>query len=151
MAPAEMGLRGEEDKWTRWSLVWRDHKAILGLWGAQVQGLRDASSSRRRGSASTRTAEPWTRWSRCTSRTRAATIFTYTRDMLSASINPPAVYGTVNFNGGGRYVLDFTDCTVEDLAVGNPVEFSFRIKYYDSKRDITNYFWKAVPAVEEVK
>jgi hypothetical protein len=34
--------------------------------------------------------------------------------------------------------------------VGNPVDFSFRIKFYDSKRDITNYFWKARPVVGEV-
>jgi uncharacterized OB-fold protein len=71
--------------------------------------------------------------------------------MLAASINPPAIYGNVEINGGGRLLMDFTDCTIEDLRVGMPVEFSFRVKFYDPKRDITNYFWKAVPAGEEVK
>ena len=33
-------------------------------------------------------------------------------------------------------------------AVGAPVELSFRVKYYDQIRDISDYFWKAVPAVE---
>ena len=75
-------------------------------------------------------------------------IGTFTSDMLAASINPPACYGTVNFNGGGRYLFDFTDCTVEDLTVGGEVEFSFRIKYYYQIRDITDYFWKAVPVAE---
>ena len=36
------------------------------------------------------------------------------------------------------------------IAVGMAVDFSFRKKYYDPKRDITFYFWKAVPASKEV-
>jgi uncharacterized OB-fold protein len=68
--------------------------------------------------------------------------------MLAASINPPAIYGSVNFNLGGRFLFDFTDCTVDDLAVGSPVDLSFRVKYYDALRDITDYFWKAVPVAE---
>jgi len=47
-------------------------------------------------------------------------------------------------------MFEFTDCTLEDLQVGRPVEFTFRIKYYDPKRDTTFYFWKAVPATKEV-
>lgn len=50
---------------------------------------------------------------------------------------------------GGRYLMDFTDCVVDDLAVGNPVEFSFRVKHRDIQHDITNYFWKAVPVAKE--
>ena len=34
------------------------------------------------------------------------------------------------------------------LATGLPVAFSFRKKYYDQKRDIHGYFWKAVPQKE---
>ena len=44
--------------------------------------------------------------------------------------------------------LDFTDCAVEDVKVGMPVELSFRRKYYDEIRGIHGYFWKAVPVVE---
>ena len=54
---------------------------------------------------------------------KGGTVFSYTGDMLAASLNPPAVYGTVSFNGGGRTVLDFTDCTVEDLAVGKALDY----------------------------
>ena len=31
MVPADTGLRGEEQKWTRWTLQWRNHKMILGM------------------------------------------------------------------------------------------------------------------------
>jgi uncharacterized OB-fold protein len=78
-------------------------------------------------------------------------VFSFTSDMLAATINPPAMYGGIDINGGGRFQMDFTDCTIDDLAVGKQVDFSFRIKYYDSRRDITNYFWKAVPIAEEAK
>jgi uncharacterized OB-fold protein len=70
--------------------------------------------------------------------------------MLAASYDPPAAYGNIEFNGGGKMLMDFTDCTADDLEVGMPMEFSFRIKLYDPKRDVTNYFWKAVPVPEEV-
>ncbi len=77
-------------------------------------------------------------------------IASYTGDMLAASYNPPAVYGAIQFEGGGKFYFDFTDCDLESLATGMPVSMSFRRKYYDKKRDIVGYFWKAVPT-EEVK
>ena len=149
MAPPELGLRGEVDKETRWSLVWRDHKSILGLWGGKCKACGQ---------------QQWPAKRMCVNpdcgaidqmepvylADKGGTVFSYTGDMLAASLNPPAVYGSVSFNGGGRTVLDFTDCTVEDLAVGDPLDFTFRIKFYDPKRDIVNYFWKARPVLGEV-
>jgi len=79
---------------------------------------------------------------------KAGNIFNYTGDMLAASLNPPAMHGQVDFDGGGRYWFDFTDCTLDELNVGMPVEMSFRKKYYDDRRDIHGYFWKAVPIKE---
>ena len=46
-------------------------------------------------------------------------------------------------------MFDFTDCDLEELAVQMPVRMSFRRKYFDKKRDISGYFWKAVPIQEE--
>jgi uncharacterized OB-fold protein len=77
-------------------------------------------------------------------------INSYTGDMLAASYDPPAIYGAVTFEGGGKYYFDFTDCDLDGLATGMPVAMSFRKKYYDPKREIAGYFWKAVP-VQEVK
>lgn len=150
MAPPELGIRGETDKESRWTLIWRDHKAILGLVGAKCLACDTQQFPPRRMCANP-DCGAIDRMEPVYLADKGGKIFTYTGDMLAASLNPPAVYGTVSFNGGGRAILDFTDCAVEDLAVGNPVDFSFRIKFYDSKRDITNYFWRAIPAVEEVK
>lgn len=48
-------------------------------------------------------------------------------------------------------MMDFTDCALEDLKVGMPVHFSFRVKYTDTKRDDTFYFWKAIPSGEAIE
>jgi uncharacterized OB-fold protein len=77
-------------------------------------------------------------------------IVSYTGDNLAASLNPPAIYGQVVFEEGGKYMFDFTDCDLESLSTGMGVEMSFRRKYRDQKRDIAGYFWKAVPIKEEV-
>ena len=118
------GLRGEEQKWTRWSLLWRNHKAILGPGGRASARSAAPSSSRPRGSASTRTAGPSTRWSRSYLSDKGGKIFSFTSDML-CRLHQPArhVRHGRQFNGGGRYVFDFTDCTMDDLAVGKSGRF----------------------------
>jgi uncharacterized OB-fold protein len=65
--------------------------------------------------------------------------------MLAVSVDPPAVYGLVQFEGGGRALFDFTDCELGEVKVGQPVKMSFRMKYYDEPRDFHGYYWKAVP------
>jgi uncharacterized OB-fold protein len=72
-------------------------------------------------------------------------VVSFTGDMLAVSYNPPAIYGAVTFDGGGKFYFDFTDCALKDLSTGTPVSLSFRRKYYDKKREISGYFWKAVP------
>jgi uncharacterized OB-fold protein len=77
-------------------------------------------------------------------------IASYTGDMLAPSFDPPTIYGSVVFEGGGKDIFDFTDCTLEELKTGMAVSMSFRRKYYDKLRGISGYFWKAVP-LKEVK
>jgi len=149
IAPVELGLRGEEDQVTRWSMAWRSRKAILGLQGSRCRECGTQQYPPQRvcvnpDCGAVDQMEP------VNLSDKGGKIVSYTSDMLAATINPPAIYGNVDFNGGGRAMFEFTDCTVDDLRVGKPVEFSFRIKYYDPRRDITFYFWKAVPVSEEV-
>jgi len=53
----------------------------------------------------------------------------------------------IQFDNGGRMMMDFTDCTLDDVEVGVPMKPSFRKKYVDQKRGFTGYFWKAVPQI----
>ena len=48
-----------------------------------------------------------------------ARVKTYTGDLLAVSVDPPAIYGLVQFEGGGRFVADFTDCALDDVYVGS--------------------------------
>jgi uncharacterized OB-fold protein len=74
-------------------------------------------------------------------------LFTYTGDNLAFSPAPPAIYGIVDFDGGGRYVFDLTDVDLEEVQVGMSIEMRFRKKYVDEKAGIHGYFWKGVPVV----
>lgn len=150
MVPAELGLRGEENKWTRWSLMWRERKTILSMEGSKctacgTQQYPPQKICVKPECGAVDQGEP------VYLADRGGNIFSFTSDMLAATVNPPAMYGAVNINGGGKFIMDFTDCSLDDLKVGGPVEFSFRVKYRDKARDITNYFWKAVPVAEEVE
>ena len=74
-----------------------------------------------------------------------ARIKTFTGDLLAVSVDPPAIYGMVQFEGGGRFMADFTDCELADCKVGLPVKMVFRRRFTDDERGFSGYFWKAVP------
>jgi hydroxymethylglutaryl-CoA synthase len=77
---------------------------------------------------------------------RKGKLFSYTGDSLAFSASPPELYGIVDFDGGGRFNFNLTDCELEALSVDMPVEMTFRRKYVDGVRGIHGYFWKAMPA-----
>jgi hydroxymethylglutaryl-CoA synthase len=70
-------------------------------------------------------------------------LFTYAVDQLQPTKNPPGLNGVVDFDGGGRLICELTDYDLEKVAVGMPVEMTFR-KLAEGK-GIVNYFWKAKP------
>ncbi|HEV3394775.1 MAG TPA: OB-fold domain-containing protein, partial [Xanthobacteraceae bacterium] len=72
-------------------------------------------------------------------------INSYTADRLTYSPDPPACYGMIQFDAGGRVMIDFTDVDAESLAVGQPMRMMFRIKDVDAQRHFRRYFWKAAP------
>jgi len=147
MLPVEVGMRGEEERLTRWSLVWRSRKAILSLTGTKCLecGTQQYPPQRVCVNPDCGAVDHMVD---VTMSEKGGKIVSFTSDMLAATINPPAIYGNIDFEGGGRLMMDFTDCALDDLQVGNSVSFVFRIKYIDPKRDTTFYFWKAVPSGE---
>lgn len=144
--PVETGIRGESQAPTAFSTMWRDRRSILGLVGSKCKacGLAQFPTQRICANPECRAIdemEPY-RFSG-----RQGKIFTFTGDMLAFSYDPPQVYGIVDMEGGGRLYLDFTDCDLQKLKVGQKVDVSFRRKYYDEQRGIHGYFWKAVPQI----
>ncbi len=74
---------------------------------------------------------------------KKATLFSYTIDHLQPTLNPPGVNGVIDFDGGGRMIVELTDCNIEKVRVGMMVEMTFRKMF--TSRGIHNYFWKAKP------
>jgi len=70
----------------------------------------------------------------------------FTADQLTYCPDPPACYGMVTFEEGGRFMADFTDVDAPDLKVGMRMRMMFRIKEVDAQRGFVKYFWKAAPA-----
>ncbi|MHB1420918.1 MAG: hydroxymethylglutaryl-CoA synthase family protein [Bacillota bacterium] len=147
MVPLEIGIRGEEISFTQISAHYRERKTLFGLVGAKCIKCGTPQYPAQRvcvnpDCGAIDSMEDYT------FSDKTAYLFTYTADSLAASPDPPAMYGMVNFEGGGRWKFDLTDCDLQSLQVGMPLRMSFRRKYVDEARSNYNYFWKAVPVKE---
>ncbi len=144
---ADLGIRGEANPNASLTALWRKRKMILGFQGAKC--LRCGTPQF--------PAQPvcvnpdcgaYGQFEDYPFSDKSGSILMFTGDLLSPSVDPPAVYGLVGFEGGGRAFLDFTDCDMNRIRVGMPVTMSFRRRNRDQARGFTGYFWKAVPAAQ---
>ncbi|MBN1945721.1 MAG: hydroxymethylglutaryl-CoA synthase family protein [Bradymonadales bacterium] len=140
----EYGIRGELGGQTPMTALYRDRKMILGLMGARCTACQTPQFP----------PQPYCVNPECGAfdqmeeyhfSERLGRVVMYTGDRLAVTTDPPAIYGLVQFEGGGRMLLDFTDCALEEVSVGLGVRMSFRKRWYDKERGYTGYFWKAVP------
>ena len=76
---------------------------------------------------------------------KPAKVVTWSADHLTYTPDPPACYGLIQFEGGGRIFANFTDVEGPEIDVGSAMRMVFRIKEFDHKRGFRRYFWKAVP------
>ncbi|UCG84425.1 MAG: hydroxymethylglutaryl-CoA synthase family protein [Dehalococcoidia bacterium] len=140
----DTGRRGEDVGATQMSTLWRERRMVLGLCGSICRRCGTPQFPRQVVCANPDCGAvnemDTYRFS-----DKSGHMFTYTGDSLAPSPNPPAIYGVVAFDGGGRYTFDLTDCDLNALEVGMPVEMSFRRKYRDTLRGVHGYFWKATP------
>jgi uncharacterized OB-fold protein len=74
---------------------------------------------------------------------KKAELFTFTKDNLFATIDPPQVMSVVEIEGGYRIYCQMTDRNPDQVKVGMPLEMSFR-KIHEA-RGLNNYFWKCRP------
>jgi hydroxymethylglutaryl-CoA synthase len=140
----EGGIRAEAIPYTALSLTWRDRREILGLCGTRCKKCGTPQYPAQRvcvnpDCGAIDEMEPY-RFS-----DKKGKVFSFTGDMLAFTPNPPGIYAVTDFDGGGRYWFDVTDCDLESMEIGMPVEISLRRKYIDEKGGIFGYFWKAVP------
>jgi 3-hydroxy-3-methylglutaryl CoA synthase len=140
----DTGGRGEEVAATQLSTLWRERRMILGLCGSKCRRCGTPQYPPQEICANPSCGAIHEMDSYRFS-DKKAKLFTYTGDVLAFSPSPPAIYGMVEFEGGGRWLMDLTDCELESLEVGRPIEMSFRRKYHDAYRGQHTYFWKATP------
>jgi 3-hydroxy-3-methylglutaryl CoA synthase len=140
----DTGGRGEEVASTQQSILWRERRMIVGLVGSKCRRCGTPQYPRQEICANPKCGAMGEMDSYRFS-DRKGSLFTYTGDVLAFSPSPPAIYATVDFEGGGRWLFDLTDSELEALEVGMPVEMSFRRKYHDAYRGQRVYFWKATP------
>jgi 3-hydroxy-3-methylglutaryl CoA synthase len=140
----ERGMRAEADKGTPLSLLYRNREMITSLIGGRCRACGTVQYPRGRYCVSpqckaldSQDDEPFAE--------RLATVMSYTADQLTYCPDPPAYYGMVEFDGGGRMMIDFTDVDDGKLDVGTPMRMMFRIKDVDAARGFVRYFWKAAP------
>ena len=143
--PIETGIRGEEtiSTPTQVSRLWRERRQILALCGSKCKRCGTPQYPYQRICVKPDCGAIDEMEDYCFSEKKGS-LFTYTGDNLAFSPNPPSMYGVVDFAGGGRFWFDLTDCDLDSVEVGMPVEMSFRRKYVDM-RGIHTYFWKATP------
>lgn len=140
----ERGMRGEQDKKTALTTAWRHHRALLGLVGGRCRVTGEVHFPPSRysytpGAPALDTQEPYPLAE------RLGTVRSWSAEYLSFHLSPPHQYGQVDFDGGGRILMDFTDVAKGDIATGTRVEMVFRIKDIDDVRGFKRYFWKATP------
>ncbi|HEV8310831.1 MAG TPA: OB-fold domain-containing protein [Methylomirabilota bacterium] len=74
---------------------------------------------------------------------RRGRVFTFTRDHLVPSPDPPTVMVAADLEGGGRFYTQMTDCDPAAVTFDTPVELTFR-RFHEGG-ELVNYFWKFRP------
>ncbi len=141
--PIEVGWRGEVGP-TQLPMTWRERRAILALNGSRCKhcGTPQYPPQRICVNPDCGAIDEMEDYNFAG---KKATFFSYTKDRLAFNMDPPQVYGSVDFEGGGRYTFDVTDVMGTEMEVGMPMEMTFRRKYADEVRGIYGYCWKAMP------
>lgn len=141
----ERGMRAEQDKQTALTTLYRNRSFLLGFNGGKCTKCGTAQIPKTKicvnpncGSHDSQLDESFSE--------KKATIMSWTSDQLAYSLDPPAHYGMVQFEGGGRLMTDFTDIEHDEIKVDMPIRMVFRIKDLDEQRGFVRYFWKASPA-----
>ena len=143
MLPVDRGMRAEFDQKQALTALYRNRKSVLGLVAGRSKETGSVQFPRSDIAVDTRAAAAQEDYPLAD---RTARILTFTADNLTYTLDPPAYYGMVEFDGGGRMSAEFCDASMDDMRVGRPMRMMFRVKSADEQRGFIKYFWKAAPA-----
>lgn len=77
---------------------------------------------------------------------RRGKVFTFTKDHLPPTPDPPVIMASSDMEGGGRFYGQITDCDPASVEVGMEVELTFRRLHEGG--GFINYFWKQMPVLK---
>jgi hydroxymethylglutaryl-CoA synthase len=72
-----------------------------------------------------------------------ARVVSFSHDYVMETLDSPVTVAFVDFDGGGRILCDMTDRDPDEVAVGMPVDMTFRRLYFVG--GVYNYWWKCQP------
>jgi 3-hydroxy-3-methylglutaryl CoA synthase len=143
----ERGMRSETDKATALSSLYRNRETVTSFAGGKCSKCgtlqfprSDICVNPNCNAIGTQEPHPFA--------DMAGRIKSYTADRLTYAPDPPSCYGMIEFEEGGRVMIDFTDIDADALKVGQPMRMMFRIKDIDTARGFRRYYWKAAPAAK---
>jgi len=140
----ERGMRAEFDQKQPLTALWRNRRTVLGLVGGRCKETGTVQFPRSEIGVSPNSRSVGTQEDYFLAE-RTAKILTHTADHLTYTPDPPAYYGMIEFEEGGRMNAEFCDIDADDISVGREMRMMFRIKAQDELRGFTRYFWKAAP------
>lgn len=141
----ERGMRAEPDKPTQLSVLYRNRDMVQGLVGGKCRTCGTVQYPRQRYCVNPE-CNALDSQDDYSFAERSGTLMSYTADALTYSPDPPTYFGMLQFDGGGRMLLDFTEVDANSIDVGLAMRMVFRIKDADPLRGFVRYFWKATPA-----
>ncbi|CAO3424580.1 3-oxoacyl-[acyl-carrier-protein] synthase III C-terminal domain-containing protein [Azospirillum doebereinerae] len=138
------GMRAELDVQTPLTVLYRKRDMLLGLVGGRCAACGTRQFPKARVCVNP-DCNAWDTQEDVRLADDPARVVTWTADHLTYCPSPPAHYGLIQFEGGGRLLAAYADVDPGDLSVGAKLRMVFRVKDYDPRRNFRRYFWKAAP------
>ena len=140
----DRGIRAEADKQTALTAHYRNRELLDGMVGGRCARCGTMQIPKTRicvnpdcGAWDTQEPQPFADFE--------GRVRSWSADHLTFTPDPPAYYGMVEFEPGGRLMMDFTDLGPDKVEVGTTMRMTFRVKDHDPQRGYSRYFWKAAP------
>ncbi|MFC1798426.1 OB-fold domain-containing protein [Thermodesulfobacteriota bacterium] len=120
--------------------LWRNRKSGLALFGSRCKNCKTIQYPPQRVCLKCQTKDLFDEY--CFAGLKGSLV-TFSIDTLAATEAPPTIICVVDFPEGGRILCDMTDCDINEIKIGMPVEMTFR--RLRRVEGICNYFWKCQP------
>jgi 3-hydroxy-3-methylglutaryl CoA synthase len=129
----DFGRRSEVDKQAYLPAMYRNNKLINSFSGGRCKACNTIQIPKRQYCTNPDCDALDSQEDYCFSRVNGS-VMSWTADRLTFDNSPPAYFGMVEFEPGGRMMMDFADVNPDEFGVETKVSMCFRIKQIDKQR-----------------